>query len=155
MNRLGIALVAVLVAGAFAATAAAVAPQTVVYPEQTVETYPAGTLCAFPVQIAIDAEDRQTIFVTDETVRVVDHVTGGSISTNLATGAQLHSSWAFTARDVVYGFGEWTGRYGTIYGQDGGVIKMDAGRQILNDGIFTQMGRWDPPLDFCAALTSG
>jgi hypothetical protein len=155
MDRLGIALAAALIAMVLAAAAAAAPPQTVVYPEQTVDTYAPGELCAFPVKIAIDAQDRRTTFFNDDTVHIVDHVTGGSISTNLATGAQLHSSWAFTARDVVYGFGEWTGRYGTVYGQDGGVIKMEAGRQILNGDIFTQMGRWDPPLDFCTALTTG
>ena len=146
------AVVAVLAA---AGAAAATPPQTVVVPYQTTDTYAAGSLCAFPVRIVISEEDRQTTFFGQDGVRVVEHVSGGSVSTNLATGVQVHGTCAFTGRDVVYGFGEWTGRQATLFGTDGGVIEMRAGRQMLDNGVFSQVGHWDTPSlsAFCAALS--
>ena len=143
--------------------AGAAAPDVVVYHEYSSDTYPAGSLCPFDVHIEIAEVARVTTFFDNSglATAVRTHVTGGSVSTNVATGAQLDGKWAFDlTENLADGSAVLTGR--RIAFSDGrGILRMEAGRQVWDSYVQTghivfQAGRNDAPFtvaEFCAALT--
>lgn len=144
--------------------AAAAPPRVETYPEQSSEIYPAGSLCSFSVRIDIAEEARVTTFFDQGGVAttVRTHVTGGSVSENLATGTQLPAAWSFTlTEDPSDQSAAVTGQRSRYADPNGGVLALAAGRQVWDSYIQTgnivfDAGRTDllTIADFCEALSS-